>query len=605
MTDAETLDPTQNFEVPEDFDETTEPGVDEGVPESGGDDNNESDEDEDDQIDEGPSRWQRFKTWYLRHKKKTIPVTVALLLGVIFGVPASRYGALGLVLRKTYVVSVTDGKSNLVVSEAEVEFRGKKYKTNAEGKAILTKIPVGKGSLKVTKKYYQDYSGSMLVPLDPKADFKLSLTPTGRQVPIKAVNKITGKPLAGAVLSVAETQVKTDERGEATVVLPPEKESLEGIIRADNYNEQKIVVEVSHLAIKKNTFNMTPAGKLYYLSKRTGKINVMKADLDGNNVSVVLEATGNESESDTVLLASRDWKYLALKSRRTGAESKLYLIETSNDKLTEIDGGDGTVTLVGWSEHRIIYQLHKSSIMPWQSKRSALKSYDGDKKQGTLIEETIAEGVNETDYLATEIQAPTILSDRLLYNLIWVAGYVADARLNGKKHAIISIKSDAGSKQTLKDFDAKTVRYINVVQSEVGEVYYRIFSGATNLFYTFNAVKLEQDSAMNEEMFYKEYPTYLVSPSSESTVWYEQRDGKNTLIVGDAKGGKGNEVVAQSEYTPYGWYTDNYILVSKGSSELYILPSNGIGSSGQIIKITDYHKPAASFKGYGYGYGGL
>ncbi len=603
MAEAETLNPDENiFPLPE-ADEQTEDEIDTGVPESSdGDDN---DDDEEEYEDEGPSRLQRFKQWYVRNKKKTIPLTVAIVLGIIFGVPASRYAVLGLVLKKTYSVVVTDAKSNLPVSEVELNYRGKSVKTGSDGKATFKNLPVGKSNLKASKKYYSQYEQPMLVPLNSGADFKVSLNPTGRQVPIKTVNKLTGKPLAGVVLSVADSQVKTDEKGEATIVLPPENSKLEGLVKADGYNDQKVQVVVSHLAVKENTYQLVPSGQLYFLSKRTGRIDVMWANLDGSEPKVFLPAIGTESESDTILLASRDWKYLALKSRRDSGLAKLYLIDTETEKLTEIEGGDSNFALFGWSEHRLIYHTQHNNIGLWQNKQSALRTYDADKKQLSTIEETVGEGTSNLDYANSAIQTVNILSNKIIYTVFWHASSTSSPYLNGKKNTIISIGSDNTNKQILKDFDAQKVNYLSAVQSEVDEIYYRTYTPTDSQFYTYENGKVELDKDMNNEKFDKSYPTFLVSPTAESTLWYEQRDGKNTLFVGDGSGNNGKEIASLSEYSPYGWYSDNYVLVSKGGSELFILPSNGVGTTGQIIKITDYHKPAFNFSGYGYGYGGL
>jgi hypothetical protein len=37
---------------------------------------------------------------------------------------------------------------------------------------------------------------------------------------------------------------------------------------------------------------------------------------------------------------------------------------------------------------------------------------------------------------------------------------------------------------------------------------------------------------------------------------------------------------------PYNWYNDQYLLVSKGDSELYIMPATG----GTPLKITNYQQ---------------
>lgn len=58
----------------------------------------------------------------------------------------------------------------------------------------------------------------------------------------------------------------------------------------------------------------------------------------------------------------------------------------------------------------------------------------------------------------------------------------------------------------------------------------------------------------------------------------------------------------ESDYSPYGWFTDNYLLVQKSGSELYVMVPDG---SAQPFKIANYYKPQRSYPGYGGGYGGL
>ena len=96
----------------------------------------------------------------------------------------------------------------------------------------------------------------------------------------------------------------------------------------------------------------------------------------------------------------------------------------------------------------------------------------------------------------------------------------------------------------------------------------------------------------------------MQSPSGNVTFWSETRDGKNTLFVGDGQGANQKEIAKLSDYQTYGWYTEDYLLVSKDGSELYILGKDGIKKDSEALKIMDYHKPAMSYMGYG-GYGGL
>jgi hypothetical protein len=105
----------------------------------------------------------------------------------------------------------------------------------------------------------------------------------------------------------------------------------------------------------------------------------------------------------------------------------------------------------------------------------------------------------------------------------------------------------------------------------------------------------------NSDFQGKFYPTYLASPSNNLTFWYEPRDGANTIFGGNGDGDASKQLATSSEFTPYGWFTDDYVLLSKKGSELYIAPRD---LSSAPVKITDYHKPSVTFLGYGGGYGG-
>jgi hypothetical protein len=136
-----------------------------------------------------------------------------------------------------------------------------------------------------------------------------------------------------------------------------------------------------------------------------------------------------------------------------------------------------------------------------------------------------------------------------------------------------------------------------------GSIDIKFSDGAKDNFYTYANGQVKDDPTGTANSFYSaDYPTYLESPSGDSTFWAEARDGKNTLFVGDPSGQDGKQIATLSDYFTYGWFSDNYLLVSKNSSELYIMPKAG---SKDPVKISDYHKPSATFYGYGGGYGGL
>jgi hypothetical protein len=142
---------------------------------------------------------------------------------------------------------------------------------------------------------------------------------------------------------------------------------------------------------------------------------------------------------------------------------------------------------------------------------------------------------------------------------------------------------------------------------EPNGVYYSVYTNDDNktVYYQLEDQKVTQTSTLSPDALSKNYPTYLVSPGGKQTFWTELRDGKNTLFTGDADAKSKKQIATLSDYAPYGWFSDNYVLVSKNSSELYIMPASGPAGTKQPLKITDYYKPDQTYAGYGYGYGGL
>lgn len=599
----------QNYDVDTPKDENTE-NSDQAPGEDITDTSNEpavTEEPEDFAEPKGPNIFKRFWGKYTANKKVTVPVTIAFILAVLLGVPVTRYLILGTVIKRDVRISVIDSKTNIAVSEAEISVQGKNVKTDGEGKATVKGIKVGKANITASKKYYKDSSVTFTVPLgQSKAPTEVKLEATGRQVPIHVINKITGKNVAGASIKVSDTEAQTDQNGEATLVLPVDQHEVTATVAAKGFNNLPVKVIVDQLAVKANTFPVTPSGKVYFLSKLTGKIDVVKTDLDGSNRQTVLAGTGKEEDGGTVLLATRDWKYLALQSRREGDKARLYLIDTSSDKLTEIDSGDATFTPVGWHDHFFIYKVARNNIQAWQPINTALKTFNAATAQLVTIDETAGEGSSNNDYANEAIDNVYVANNNVIYVKRWQASYYSLYKLANRRTGIYTVKPNGSNKQLLKDFDASANTYISAVASEPGEIYYSVNNSTTNTsYYTYLNGKISEDKEVKADDFTKFYPTYLLSPSGQNTFWHEPRDGKNTLFIGAPDGDNGKEIATLSEYIPYGWYSDDYLLVSKEGSELYILPKDGSGNKGVNLKISDYHKPNVTFQGYGGGYGGF
>lgn len=540
-------------------------------------------------------------------KSKWTWVLVAVLaLAVTAAVPFTRYKVLALFMKQDFSIEVLDSKTHTVVSGASIKLAGQTARTDSAGKAKV-RVPVGHQPLRVNKEYYKTYAKDVLVTLGKQpASFRVQLNATGRQVPIKVVNKITGQPLAGAEVKVLDTEAKVDDSGQATIVLPTSAATQTATVSINGYNTLKAKVEVTSKVVAGNTFELTPNGKVYFLSNLSGHIDVVKANLDGSSRQTILAGSGNEDSRSTALLASRDWQYLALLSKRDGEQhAKLYLIDTKSGNTTTMDSSNGDFQTIGWYGHNFVYSLSQASIPEWKAGRQLLKSYDADSGKATVLDKNSAAG-SASSYAYQMFYNFNIVGDRLIYTTQWytVASGDTPIDLAKQKAAIRSIDLNRRAIHDYQTFAANKVNYINAVVPSPGVINFVVGNyNSDSTFYEFRNNVFQPSHTTNQQTFEKSYPTYLISPSGQQTFWAEVRDGKNTLLVGDDTADGAKAIAILSEYSPYGWYGNDYLLISKGGSELYIIPASK--TSQKPLKITDYYKPTFDPNNFGYAYGGV
>lgn len=527
---------------------------------------------------------------------------IILLLATIMAVPVTRYAVLGLVVKRDMTFTVIDSKTSTPVSNALVSLHGKSVKTDAYGKATI-KIPVGNSNLVVSKQYFQTYNSKLLVNLNSNQTTNVSLVATGRQVPVTVVDAITGKPLAGAQITILDTTSSTDSKGQATIVLPTTKSSVTANLSMAGYNPSSANIQVTNLVVTANTVGLMPVGHIYFLSNLSGKIDVVRTNLDGSDRQIVLAGTGKEDPNTTSLLATSDWRFLVLKAQRDSSQAALYVIDTATDKVSNFDSGDTDFTLIGWYGHSFLYDNIKNTIPTSQTGHETIKSYNADTAQLNLLDQNQAVGTS-TSYAYQSFYNFYIINGSITYVTQWYAystGTTYD--LTGKSDTIRGILLSNQTKKDYQSLSAANISYIQTAHYQPDGLYYSAYNytDSTTAYYAFDGQTVTPATGIDQTTFSRAYPTYLLSPSASQTFWTELRDGKNTLFIGDKNSGGSKQLANLSAYVPYGWYSDNYLLVSKGGSELYIMPSVGLTGSQQPVKISDYYKPAQTYNGYGYG----
>jgi hypothetical protein len=546
---------------------------------------------------------QRCWQWLLAHKKVTIPAAVVLVIALVATIPFTRYAVAGLFVQQSLTVKVVDADTNKPVTSATVRLSGQQATTNNKGQVII-RTKVGEAKLEISKKYYQTTSREVLVPFrqSPKLT-EVKLKATGRTVPVKVLNKIGNEQAPNVTIKADGAEAKTDSEGAAIVVVPANKKTVQATLSGEGFNSATVTLQVTGDSVPANTFTLTPAGKIYFLSNASGKIDLIKSDLDGANRQTVLPGTGKEDRYNTVLLASRDWQRIALLSKRDGGEyAKLFLIEANNgDKVTVMDEGEATFNLYGWSGDRFIYTVHRQKVQAWEPKREALKSYSATAKKITTLAETTAEGP-QSAFVYEDFNSVFLLDQEVVFAKTWSYGGNAYNLWQGKGASFNSVRVDGSQKKTLKVYAAG---YIQARTAEFGELYIQYEEGDGYKYDEYQSGKLATTTLTTDDYNAGNYPRYAVSPSGKKTLWSDYRDGKNVFFVGNEKGEDGKGIGSSEDYTVYGWYADSYVLITRKDSELHIMPAAGLdGGVEKSLKLSDYYKPDYQNRGFGYGYGG-
>lgn len=534
-----------------------------------------------------------LKTWIRQHKKPAIFIgigAVVCIAGLIIGLTDLRFAVLNLFGKTTMDLHVIDETTKQPVPHASVTVDNQAQATDKKGFIRLSNLAWGSHEFKFEKLAYA-IKQTHLTADAAKTDKVVKLHPTGMPLKLTITNKISGAQLAGVKVGYKGADAISDAAGHAVLQVPPQSAAkITVTLKSEGYNDATVDIQADPKVA--NNVTLTPAGKIFFLSKRTGTINVMKSDLDGTHQEVVLAGTGRENDTDTILLASRDWQYLALKARRDADDKNgsLYLINTSTGTLTTMDAGNINITMVGWSGHTFVYTVDRLDKDVYASKKVAIKSYTAETKKINLIDENQVANGNIQRF--TDVY---IVDKQAVYGAAW--GTL------GQQVQIVTVMVDGTGKKAIANYSSDLISTLDARAYDPAGIYFLL----QNRDGSSKVVEAEKgavkDVAVTSQDFYQKfYPTYLLSPSGKATLWFEPRDGKNAVLVGDDDGHNGKTVSTGDTFVAYGWYTDNYLLLAKNSSELYVV---GSSVTQPPLKITDYHKPAYNFAGYGGGYGGF
>ena len=540
------------------------------------------------------------RPWWKRRK-----VIIPLAIGIVLLVAALlqllepvRFATFGWVQRPV-TLTAYDTTSKAPLDSVTVTIDGKNYTTDTKG-TVNTNVAVGRHEARLVKENYKTVTIPLSVDVFSTVQARSDLTPTGKPVTITVKDQVTGKPIAGAVLDGnTKTLAKTDAKGIARVVVPLDKKSLAVKAKAAKY-----LVRDATVTLETTDIQLVPEGSVHFLSKASGKIDVVKTNLDGSERKVVLAGTGAEEDRETTLLASRDWKVLMLLSRRDASKpAGLTMIDAVTGTTKAVDQSAANLQIVGWSGHSFVYRAYVPGSTGPGSQQ--LKAYNTDTGKVVMLDQNQTDAVSgQQNALWENIDNSYITDKGVVYTKLWTGVYSGMPRA-GKQSTVMIAQADGSGKKSLASYDAETVDSFTAKLYEPQGVYIerqRYAGGANSRLFGEVEDGAYKDVKAPANYDTASYPTFLVSPNGTAVFWAESRDGKNVLFTGDRVAENKQEIAKASELTPYGWLGDDKLLVQKGGSELYVTTADALKQGIAPLKIGDYHK-ARTIAGYGYGYG--
>jgi hypothetical protein len=330
------------------------------------------------------SRW-----WHSPIKRNTTIALLLLALVAVALVPTGRYFVLNTVgVRATSSVTVIDAASQQPIKNATVSLGGVSGQTDGEGRVTLGALRLGPSDLSVNKRAYAQITKRITVGWGSNPLESQQLVASGEQFTFVVTDYLSGKPVTDAEASVGGSDASADNDGRILLATEPGDDASEVTITAKNYRSEK--VKLGDDIKTEIPVTMAPSRKSVFVSKRSGKYDLYKIDVDGKNEKVVLAGSGVE-RSDMSLVSHPTEELAAFVSTRENVRNADgYLLSTltivnMNDDSTQKAAQAERIEVLGWLGSKIYYVQTAAGASAGNPERQKIVSYDyKDSKSATI-----------------------------------------------------------------------------------------------------------------------------------------------------------------------------------------------------------------------------
>ncbi len=483
-----------------------------------------------------------------------------LLTGLI---PPSRYFVLNTVgVRSRASIVVMDDSTDRPLKNVQVTLGKQTAKTDSKGTASFKGVRLGRQNLSVEKRAFAASKKPVTIGWGSNPLGKVQVTPVGAQYTFYATDWLSGKPVEKAEASSGDFDAAADKEGKIVLTIDAsDAEDMDVTISAADYRSETVKLDLSNKA--QVATRLVAKRKEVFVSKRSGKYDLYKIDVDGKNEELVLAGSGNENESISLLPHPTSEVTALVSIRGTTRNKDGYPLST----LTVIDLSDNStesvvqaedIRLLGWSGDRLVFTQIAAGASAPNAKRQRLVSYDvksNEKKE-------LASSNSFNDFV--------LIGDTIYY----APGNPYNTSVS---NSVYSQKVDGSGKTAVLDKEAWAIfrtGYSELTMSS-DQAWYTLKVGTSKATRRTSAPTDYQDRY------------FVNSPDGKTSLWMEERDGKNTLLLHDIQGDSDKVLKSQAGLqSPLRWLNSTtliYRIQTPGESADYVMSING----GEAKKIRD------------------
>lgn len=502
---------------------------------------------------------EAFYRWWDNKVARYVTLGVlAVIIGVVVGVPAVRTGAMNLLgFRASVSVYAVDATTLQPLKGVTLSAGDGSVKTGENGKAKLTGVKLGTQTVKVHKAGFADVKQQITFGFRAVDLGEIDMKATGLQLGFVLTDYISGKPITDVMLESGESSTKSDKTGKAVITLAPDNTSDTISVHKSGYRTEQLKAAGEQGSVQ--DVKLILAAKEVYVAKENGIYNLREVDLDGQNDTMLLEGTGHENTSFDVSVDPAS-QYAAFVSTRDAIKdtdgyllSALTLVNIGNSESKTIEHAEN-LTIVGWSGTTLVYKQVIAGTSAANANREKLMSYD----YATAKRYQIA---SANQFLGTELYGGKLY-------------YAVSSTDPSAKSGLMSATLTGSDKKLIKEADLWAMYRPNykTIRLQTSSAWYDYVFGGS--------VTDTTETASTSRM-------YLDSEDAKYSVWVADGSANGQLALYNIATGKDQDTTkTKGQYKPLRWLNNRvfvYREATKTGGTDYVYSLDG----GEAIKIAD------------------